>query len=58
MFFGKCSSPDNALGRLKSYLCTLPTFTVKEEKREGGCFLKKEINKKFFIPLNACGTGG
>lgn len=37
MFFGKCSSPDNACGRLKSYFCTLSMFTVKggegEERR-------------------------
>lgn len=44
-FFGKCSSPDNACGRLKSYLCTLSMFTVKGVKKGRWMFFLFFLNK-------------
>lgn len=50
--FGKFSSPDNARGRLKSYLCTLCMFTVKQRKKngqgEGGC--RKTLSSSLLEP--------
>lgn len=51
--FGKFSSPDNARRRLKSYLCTLCMFTVKQKKikngqGEGGC--RKTLSSSLLEP--------
>lgn len=51
--FGKFSSPDGARGRLKSYLCTLCMFTVKQKMGRQ----KIDVENTSFIPLRASGPG-